>query len=211
MVSRDARSDDSAREGILRAGLEAFSSHGFAGARVDQMAVEAGVNKALIYYYFKSKKGLYEATLLHLFEVPVAEAVRLEGLDLPPVEKLRALYVRLAGHFAANPALPRIMMRELLSGGVSMAPKAARSLGRVLQFVRNTVAEGVARGQVRDVDPLLFHITMMGPLLVFYGGVAFRGRLVKSAVPGYPVPSDAHVVAHIADMLDRGLRPESHP
>jgi TetR/AcrR family transcriptional regulator len=48
-------SDNKARERILKAAKEIFSEKGFDGARMDPIAQTAGVNKALIYYYFKSK------------------------------------------------------------------------------------------------------------------------------------------------------------
>src|ERR1700722_11507725 len=54
---------DRTRKIILRAAIREFSEHGLAGARTDAIAESAKVNKALLYYYFKSKSGLYAAAL----------------------------------------------------------------------------------------------------------------------------------------------------
>src|SRR5271170_7648837 len=54
---------DQTRKNILRAAIREFSAHGLAGARTDAIAESAKVNKALLYYYFKSKKGLYAAAI----------------------------------------------------------------------------------------------------------------------------------------------------
>jgi TetR/AcrR family transcriptional regulator len=54
------------RQAIVEAGIKEFSSNGFAGARINTIARKAKVNKQLIYYYFDSKVGLYEAVLGHL-------------------------------------------------------------------------------------------------------------------------------------------------
>src|SRR5271168_5321567 len=54
---------DVTRTRILEAALSEFSAHGLAGARTDQIAAAAGVNKALLYYYFESKEKLYLAAL----------------------------------------------------------------------------------------------------------------------------------------------------
>jgi TetR/AcrR family transcriptional regulator len=64
-VSDDVTADaaDSARERILEAAVEEFAHNGLAAVRVDAVARTAGVNKQLIYYYFKSKIGLREAVL----------------------------------------------------------------------------------------------------------------------------------------------------
>jgi TetR/AcrR family transcriptional regulator len=56
-------SEDDRRERILRAAIVEFSRHGLAGARTDAIAAAAGVNKALLYYYFHSKTELYAAAL----------------------------------------------------------------------------------------------------------------------------------------------------
>src|SRR5580698_10328042 len=57
------RRADRTRKSILRAAIREFSAHGLAGARTDAIAESAKVNKALLYYYFKSKKGLYAAAI----------------------------------------------------------------------------------------------------------------------------------------------------
>ena len=51
------------RAAILAAAEEVFAKAGLDGARIDAIAAAAGVNKALLYYYFKSKDGLYEAVI----------------------------------------------------------------------------------------------------------------------------------------------------
>ena len=56
------RATDS-RTRILDAALREFAAHGLAGARTDRIAQSAGVNKALLYYYFDSKENLYVAAL----------------------------------------------------------------------------------------------------------------------------------------------------
>src|SRR5580658_4528446 len=66
--TQEARSDQS-RAKILAAAERVFARDGLAGARTDAIAAEAGVNKALLYYYFKSKETLYEAVIeAHLRE-----------------------------------------------------------------------------------------------------------------------------------------------
>ncbi|HJS56985.1 MAG TPA: helix-turn-helix domain-containing protein, partial [Vicinamibacteria bacterium] len=54
-------------ESLLEAATQVFMETGFAGARVDQIARQAQVNKAMIYYHFRSKRGLYQAVLGRLF------------------------------------------------------------------------------------------------------------------------------------------------
>src|ERR1700760_149620 len=77
------------RAAILKSALEEFAHEGVTGARTDEIARRAGVNKALLYYYFKDKEGLYAAALDHVF-TGLHERVTgvLERADLPPRERL---------------------------------------------------------------------------------------------------------------------------
>src|SRR5579862_3943983 len=54
---------EESRAAILGAAAQEFAQHGIAGARTDAIAREAGVNKALLYYYFKDKETLYGAVM----------------------------------------------------------------------------------------------------------------------------------------------------
>src|SRR5271154_7404329 len=60
---------DHTRKAILRAAICEFSAHGLAGARTDAIAESAKVNKGLLYYYFKSKSGLYAAAVEEVSEI----------------------------------------------------------------------------------------------------------------------------------------------
>src|SRR6202020_2572002 len=61
-ANQQERSDQTRRK-ILHAAIHEFSAHGLAGSRTDAIARSAKVNKALLYYYFKSKEALYTATI----------------------------------------------------------------------------------------------------------------------------------------------------
>ncbi len=114
---------------ILKAALEEFAHEGVTGARTDEIARRAGVNKALLYYYFKDKEGLYAAALDQVFS-GLHERVMavLERADLPPRERL-LLYART--HFdyiASAPVYPRLVQREFMrSAGRALSPAASRS------------------------------------------------------------------------------------
>src|SRR5262245_22367366 len=100
------------RAAILKAALEEFSHAAVARSRTDETSRRAGVNKALLYYYFKDKEGLYAAVLEQVFSGMYQRVgAVLERTDLPPRERL-LLYVRT--HFdyiASAPVYPRLVQR----------------------------------------------------------------------------------------------------
>src|ERR1700748_148369 len=79
---RQSKSSDKTRGIILATAERIFAQTGLAGARTDLIAQAAGVNKAMLYYYFKSKEGLYEAVVedhFRRFNVQALELLRATG------------------------------------------------------------------------------------------------------------------------------------
>jgi len=101
---------EATRRLLLDAGRRHFARHGLEGARVDAIAGEAGVNKALINYHFRGKRGLYEAVMAEARET--AEAALAErlgaaaGLELWPAA--------LAALLEEQPELARLILGELI-------------------------------------------------------------------------------------------------
>ena len=105
---------EQSRAAILKAAVREFAREGVAGARTDAIARSAGVNKALLYYYFKDKEALYDAVLDEVFAGVRAAIHTALSQRLPPRERLQT-YVR--AHFnyiASNPLYPRIFLAEFL-------------------------------------------------------------------------------------------------
>ena len=208
MVSQDIAPVDStstSRGSILDSATQVFMEVGFSGARVEEIARRAGANKAMIYYHFGSKQGLYKAVLMRLFGDVLEEIARLKATDDPPEMKLRALYRRVGHHFEARPALPHVILREILAGGKGMDAEASRTLGVILGFVTENLKEGERTGVFHPVHPLLFHLTMLGPLMLHFAGASFREKLLPREAPGLPLPGNDDMIRHLLAVLDRTL------
>lgn len=113
------------RERILDAAEQAFAEHGFAGASLRHIVLEAQVNLATVYYYFQSKNGLMEAVLKRRFG-----PLRAEHLEL-----LR----RLEGAAAGRPLMVEQILEAMLLPPLRLAVKSSpgpqavrRLLGRIV-------------------------------------------------------------------------------
>src|SRR5947209_18833055 len=95
---------DVSRNTILEAALDIFSREGAAGARTESIARAAGVNKALLYYYFKDKDALLAATLEHALIQAAPRLLAAIDAESSPRDQLLA-YV--SAHFDAIAARPR--------------------------------------------------------------------------------------------------------
>jgi AcrR family transcriptional regulator len=159
-------------ERIVQAALEVFSEVGYGGARVDEIARQAGVNKATLYYHIGDKKALY-AAVLHSVIGHTAERIEKElGPDtLPPVEKIRA-YIRGFAHaIERNPQVAPIMMRELASGGKTLPDVVTQDFARIITIVTAIIEEGYKTGVFIKVTPFIIHMMVAG-CLVFYRATA---------------------------------------
>ena len=157
---------------IVAAAREEFAKRGYAGARVDQIAQRAGVNKQLLFYYYHSKRGLFQAVLS-------ATAGELEsalaGIAQPAGGPLDRLRLTLAAQFeflARNPHVVALIAQGNRSG---MAFQPA--INRLVVLL----AEGQGLGQVRDdVDP---HLTAAQALILMVGYLHMEGVVATSARP----------------------------
>jgi AcrR family transcriptional regulator len=130
------RDAERTRERILAAATEEISAHGYAGARVANIAARAGVNQQLISYYFGGKQGLYDA----LNQRWLAE----EATFANPGRSVEEI---IAGYFdatAAQPAGARLLLWQALgdvSGG-SVAAQEAEIADNVIDDLRRRQREG---------------------------------------------------------------------
>lgn len=142
------------REKILKAAREEFSKSGLDGARVDRIARRARVNKAMIYYHFRSKEKLYQAVIDNhmekvgaFLEKAIGEETNIESF----VNKMAVFY---NGMIAENPEFVPLVLREIALGAGRMKEALTRivvgkGFGKKLEKM---IAEGVASGQLRDVN-----------------------------------------------------------
>ena len=186
-VSRPAkpkRNAEATKASILDAALKEFAEQGLAGARMDEIAKAASVNKALLYYYFESKQRLFVGVIQQAFLL-ITDALR-DALSRPanPKEKLLAFLDANFEVLAAHPLLARLLGHELDIRNIS--PETIQGLleggifDRVvplLSDLRRVLAEGVRTGEFRSID-----IDAVVPLLIMVVRTAARGMPMGAVV-----------------------------
>lgn len=202
---------EQSRAAILDAAVREFSREGVAGARTDSIARAARVNKALLYYYFEDKEGLYNAVLDQVFGELLAAVEEVLSRDLPPKEKIIA-YARTHFDYIANhPLYPRIVQGEMMSASRGRAPRLERIAKQyfrpVFAGLAGVLQQGQARGEFRVVDPMHF-IPSMIAMIVFYFTNAPVMRMLTGRDPFLP-EFVAQRRAAVVDFISAALfRPE---
>lgn len=150
---------------ILAAAEIEFALNGFATARTESIAARANVVKGLIFHYFKSKEGLYEAVLVRAYQ-PLSEALD-KSLDknLNATDALLSFVQRLLAAMTQHPLSPVIFMLESIQGG----GEHFRKLGMPSLYsrVEALLKKGIASGEFREMDPGHGAINIIG-LCGFY-------------------------------------------
>jgi len=187
------------RDRILKAALREFSERGAAGTRTAAIAAAAGVNKQLIFYYFGSKAGLYEAVLRAFLLTPIAEPLP-HSSPGGPVERIRAV---LRGFFAdlnRHPGTAPLLVRALAQPGPGRTALAT-ALGELESTLAAIITEGQGHGYVRDdADPRVSATQILSLML---------GYLVREGADMEPGPSfeeRARWVDEACDLFTGSLR-----
>ena len=153
---------------ILAAASTEFSELGYDGAVVDHIAASAGVYKAMLYYHFGSKRGLYLAILREIFRALGERARSIADGPEGAFAKLDCWVATIIQEAAARPWFPPIMLREMASGAPRLDPETFGLLNAIFGAVRDVIAQGRQEKVFDDVDPLLTHLTIMPPILIFF-------------------------------------------
>lgn len=192
---------------ILSTALEVFAEKGFAGARMDEIARAAGVNKATIYYHVGNKAALYSAVLhqtLGQQAAPFAEAI---ARCPTPEEKLRQ-YVRcIFENIQRHPALPRIFMREAASLGAHIPPQTIMDLTGIIGMLTGILAEGREAGVFSETTPVLVHFMIVGAL-GYYAQMegVLRHRVNEAAFKHPPIKAFNNIVGEVENLVVNAVR-----
>jgi AcrR family transcriptional regulator len=174
------RDPEATRKRILKAAKEEFAKRGLAGARVDTIATRAKANKGMIYHYFGSKDGLFQAVLEEAYADIRGAEQRLDLDKMDPVSAMTRLVEFTWKYYLANPEFLTLVNSENLHRGKHIAESVAiREMHRPLvSLVQSILDRGVAAGVFRaGVDPVQLNITIAA-IGYYYFTNRFTGAVI---------------------------------
>ncbi len=205
---RGRRDPEATRDALLRAARHEFAQNGFAGARVDEIAARAGVNKQLVYHHYGDKDALYLAVLESIYaEIRAAEsALHLRGL--PPDRAIRRLIEFSFDHLARFPDFVALLSDENRLGAahVRRSAKLPAMHSPLVGMVAETLEAGVGAGLFRPgLDPMQLYISIAG--LSYF---SFSNAPTLSAIFGRDLSTATALRRrrrHVVDLIMNSLRP----
>ncbi len=209
MSSADLTSDavEGTRGLLLRAARAAFAEGGLEGARVDDIARRAGINKQLLYHYFGSKDGLYTAVLEEVYHEIREQESQLALDALPAEEAMRKLIQFSFDYLEKSPDFVRILADENAHQGRHLlGSRAVEEMNRpIIELMRATLERGVVEGVFRrGLDPLHIYLSIAGMSFFYFANIHTLSRAFDRTL-GTPAAIEERR-AHIVDFALNALR-----
>jgi AcrR family transcriptional regulator len=158
----------SSQAALFKAAAQEFARYGYDAARVDRIALQARVNKAMLYYHYRSKQALYLEVLRDMFRAVGSRSRAIADGPGSAADKLDAWIAAVAEEAAARPWLPSIMLREIASGAPHIDHETFAMMNAVYVAVSGVIAQGQREGAFREANPLLAYMTILPPILIFF-------------------------------------------
>jgi AcrR family transcriptional regulator len=202
------RDPDATRAALLAAGERVFAAKSFEGATFDAIAAEAGVNKALIAYYFGSKEGLHDAVIEAIVRDVLTDVAARMGAETRDAAKNFASYIRaLTMALWERPSMPAILLREYLSGSMLRRKSPFANVSQFFRTTERLYEAGRKAGAFRAADAHILHLAIVGPIIHFIVARDVRKRTLALA-PDIGDPAVDAFAKGLSRLVLEGLAPK---
>lgn len=188
---------------IIAAALTVFSEHGFARARLDDIAKAAGVSKGALYLYFETKQDLFRAVVQDAIEPRLLKIRTGAATEIPFDEAARLGVGVLVSAIQSNPRIGGVV--KLIIAESRNLPELATIWHQTVvtplfSLIAGIIRRGQRSGEVRSGDPELFAMGLLGPLLL---GLLWRETL--EPIGAKPLQLEALASQHLETIL-KGMK-----
>lgn len=163
-MATQKRDAEATKAKIIKNSMFLFSKNGFDTTTVDDIAKESDVNKALIYYYFKNKAGLYTTTMSGLFDSIYEKIITAERCCNSATAELRSFIITYANYAEKYPYFPALLLRELSDSGAHLPEEIFSGMRRLLILLSDILKRGEEEGVFKKSIPIVLHFMITGSL-----------------------------------------------
>lgn len=153
-------------ERILEAARIVFIRKGLAGARMQEIADEAGINKALLHYYFRTKEKLFERIFLEVFQTistGINSAFSENNSFEEKIKKFIELYVDV---LIQNPYMPIFFLSEIQQNPDRLQQFIEKDVFKIMTAFIGQLLEEINKGRIRPIHPAHLILNMIGMLVM---------------------------------------------
>ena len=149
-------------EQIIAAAKKIFSAKGLAGARMQDIADEAGINKAMLHYYYRSKEKLFEIVFTEALDKLMHRMSNVINANLPLPEKIREIVKNYIEGLTENPQLPLFVLNELQQQPELLVKqfKTKPNFPNIQQFLMEIAVAG-EKGIIKKISPIQLMLNVL--------------------------------------------------
>ena len=163
-MAKPTRDAEATKANIIKNAMMLFAKNGYDATTADEIAKASGVNKAMIFYYYKNKAGLYSAVMSHALEAIHEEVITTDKCCISPIADLEAFIKTYATYCDAHPYLPALILRELSDSGAHLPEMMFESLRKLFTLLSSILKEGERQGIFHNVTPMIIHFMIVGTI-----------------------------------------------
>jgi TetR/AcrR family transcriptional regulator len=199
----------STRDAVFDSAATLFAKGGFDGVSVDDIARDAGVNKAMIYYHFADKIALYRAVLADGLSRMGATVHAIASSTDTPATKLDRFIDAFVRMTETRPWMPALMLREIAEGAPRLDTDTMAHMRVVIMSFAAILKQGQESGVFRRVHPILAYESVIGPIIINAARerVAAQPSRKDNDFPMLVAISHDEVIAHGQETARRMLAP----
>lgn len=161
-------SDKDSRDKLIEVATALFARKGFAGVSIREATDAAGVNSALISYYFGGKEGLYTTILERHFDQIREKLADVRSRQLDPLARIKFYISTVVSIHKQNPCLLRLLLGEITNPTPFFEPVVKNTILQISSYLRETFREGVSQGVFRaELNPEIAVVALAG-MINFY-------------------------------------------
>ena len=152
--------DSSTEQRILDAAKEVFMQFGLYGARMQDIADKAEINKALLHYYFRSKEKLFDAVFEGALEKYFAQLAVMAEINLPIEERVHKYIDNVFKFYEEYPQMSMFIIKEIQINPELFKEKVEKMKRDQKFLLVPALIEAIAKGEINEIDPVIFIINL---------------------------------------------------
>lgn len=170
------------RDKLLAIARDTFAERGYAGASMAAIAERAGIRKSSLFHHFSSKDALYDEVFGSVLDELALLLTQAVAPGRPFLDRLDQLGWDLTGHLGANPAVARLILREITSRGPVLERPGSTRIQEVMLATAAFLASGMDEGAVDHQDPNQLAVSIVGLHLTCFAAPEVSGALLGGDV-----------------------------
>lgn len=156
------------RKNILDVATEEFATLGYSGLSMNKLAEKLKINKAMIYYYFKDKRNLYDEVISSIIELNEEEKKEILNSSLEAKEKFKRYIKLYTKTINNNPNIIPLTLREMANFDLGIENNIPNSIEQELVLMKQIILQLNLKEKYKDIDFYELKAMIIGTISSYY-------------------------------------------